>query len=100
MARFRWWLGAIVATSVVLGVALTLWTKGDDDALIDEGDSFWYSTVAASTSDGHWFVDSFGGGPTAAHPPLTVLALQVTSGRSASVPSGCSVVRWAASASG
>jgi len=85
VARFRWWLGAIVVTSVVLGVALTLWTKGDDDALIDEGDSFWYSTVAASTSDGHWFVDSFGGGPTAAHPPLTVLALQVTSPISTSV---------------
>lgn len=85
MARFRWYLGAIVALSAVLGIALTWWTKGDDSVLLDEGDAFWYGTVAASTADGHWFVDSFGGGPTAAHPPLTVVTLLLTSPISTSV---------------
>lgn len=85
MVRFRWYLGAVVALSAVLGTVLTWWTKGDDSVLLDEGDAFWYGTVAASTADGHWFVDSFGGGPTAAHPPLTVVTLLLTSPLSTSV---------------
>jgi hypothetical protein len=85
VSRFRWRLGAIVAVSAALGIVLTLWTKGDDAALLDEGDAFWYGTVAATTADGHWFVDAFSGGPTAAHPPLTVLALLLTSPISTSV---------------
>lgn len=85
MTPFRRRLGTVVVLSAVAGVALTLLTKGDDAVLLDEGDAFWYGTVAATTADGHWFTDAFGGGPTAAHPPLTVVALLATSPISTSV---------------
>jgi 4-amino-4-deoxy-L-arabinose transferase-like glycosyltransferase len=68
-------LALLTLVSLVWAVAFTLWTKGGDDDLLDEGDAFYYGLTAANAANGNWFQDPFTLAPAADHPPLTILVL-------------------------
>lgn len=69
-------LALIGLAALVSRVAYTLISHGADDRnLFNEGDAFYYATVAENLVAGKWFVNLFSGVPVADHPPLTVLVL-------------------------
>ena len=68
-------LALVTMASLVWSVAFTVWTKGGDDELLDEGDAFYYGLTAANAGNGNWFQDPFTLAPAADHPPLTVIVL-------------------------
>lgn len=67
---------ALIAVLAFAGRILYLVTsKVDRTSTIHQGDAFWYSSVAWATAKGHVLTNPFFGGPTADHPPLTVVVL-------------------------
>ncbi|MCU1455301.1 MAG: hypothetical protein JWN46_3447 [Acidimicrobiales bacterium] len=76
--RFRSGLLAVTAVAFAGRVAYAL-TKHADGNLFDEGDAFYYSTIANNLAKGHLFINPYFGRPAADHPPLTSLILTPTS---------------------
>ncbi len=73
--RFALALAVITALGGA-GRLLYLVRSGVDRAsTFNQGDAFWYSTVAGAVAHGKGFTNVFTGVPTADHPPLTVVAL-------------------------
>lgn len=71
--RFPVALAAVVALALAWRVAYVLcWTRYDVSHVYDD---VWYDLQAQGLLNGHFFSVPFGGGPDAAHPPLTSLVL-------------------------
>ncbi|QXC62098.1 glycosyltransferase family 39 protein [Aquihabitans sp. G128] len=77
------WFTPALALVALAGLGLRTWhllaSRVDRVPVFEQGDAFWYSTVAINLGDGRLFRNLFTGSPTADHPPLTVLLLGPTS---------------------
>lgn len=77
--RFEPALATVAGVALLSRIAYTLISHGRGDRnLFNEGDAFYYATVADNLAAGKWFVNPFSGAPAADHPPLTVLVLGPT----------------------
>ena len=66
----------VISAAAFLGrLAYLALSHVDDTPVTEQGDAFWYSTIAQNLAKGQWFTNLFTGAPTADHPPLTVLVL-------------------------
>lgn len=70
--RYRRAVGAITMAGLAWRIVYLYTAKRNEPAL---GDAMWYSSQAWELAQGHGFVHAFFGGPTALHPPLTVIVL-------------------------
>ncbi len=77
--RFGLGLAAIVAVGGAWRYLHLLRSGADETSTFNQGDAFWYSTVAGAVAHGKGFTNVFTQVPTADHPPLTVLLLVPTS---------------------
>lgn len=69
---YRRAVGAIAVAGLAWRIVYLYTAKRNEPAL---GDAMWYSSQAWELAQGHGFVHATFGGPTALHPPLTVIVL-------------------------
>lgn len=77
--RFALGLAAITVLGGAWRFLHLLRSGADETSTFNQGDAFWYSTVAGAVAHGKGFTNVFTQVPTADHPPLTVLMLVPTS---------------------